>query len=150
MRISIPSIPTKSALGGLWVLVLLLAFSRVGAESLRDPTLPPPETALAANGSAGVALGMESGAMAIIVRNGRPYLLVDTLLYAQGAKLGQVLIERITETEIWLREGGVLRKVSQFSGIQRRSVSPLAQTPNCVYSSSKTSSPVVPCVKVQP
>lgn len=60
--------------------------------------------------------------MTIIVRNGRPHLVIGTRLYAQGEKIGQVRIERITETEIWLREGGVLHKVSQFSGIRRRTV----------------------------
>jgi len=61
--------------------------------------------------------------MTIIVRNGRPYLAVGTRLYAQGEKLGAARIERITETEVWLREGRELRKISQFHGIVRRSPS---------------------------
>ena len=137
-------------LGWLVVISLFFAFSRVAAQSLRDPTLPPPEAALASSGSAGTSLGIESGAMTIIVRNGHPHLMIDTRLYAQGAKIGQVRIERISETEIWLREGGVLRKVSQFPGIQRRTVSPLSAMPVCASSSSNPSSPAAPCVKVQP
>ncbi len=61
--------------------------------------------------------------MSVIVRNGRPYLVVGTRLYAAGEKLGQARIERITETEIWMREGGVRRKVPLFVGIQRRAAS---------------------------
>ncbi len=146
-----PMLPKSNRLlGWLMVISLFFAFSRVAAQSLRDPTLPPPEAALAGSGSARTSLGIESGAMTIIVRNDRPHLVIGTQLYAQGAKIGQVRIERITETEIWLREGGVLRKVSQFPGIQRRTVTPLAAKPLCASSPSKPSSPAAPCVKVQP
>ncbi len=149
MKFYISGMPTK-LLSWLMVMSLFFAFGQVAAQSLRDPTLPPPETALAGSASPGTSLGIESDTMTIIVRNGHPHLVIDTRLYAQGAKIGQVRIERITETEIWLREGGVLRKVSQFPGIQRRTVSTLAATPICASSSSKPSSPAAPCVKVQP
>ena len=36
--------------------------------------------------------------------------------------LGRARVERITETEIWLREGQALRKVPLYAGVQRRSV----------------------------
>lgn len=137
-------------LGWLMVISLLLVFSRVAAQSLRDPTTPPPEVELAGTGSAGSGLGIESGALAIMVRDGRPHLVIGTRLYAQGQKIGQVRLERITETEVWLREGGVLRKVSQFPGVQRRTVSPMTATPLCASSASKSQPPAAPCVKVQP
>ena len=92
------------------------------AQSLRDPTVPPAAAGLSSPDRAAILSGIEPGAMTIIVRGGRPYLAVGTRLYAQGQNLGQARIERIGETEIWLREGGVLRKVQQFSGIQRRTV----------------------------
>ena len=94
-------------------------------------------------------MSLETAAMTVIVRNGHPYLVVGTRLYAQGQKLGQARIERISETEVWLREGGVLRKVPRFSGIQRRTVAPVAVLPECA-ASSQTSSPVAPCARVQP
>jgi hypothetical protein len=75
--------------------------------------------------------------MTVIVRNGRPFVVVGTRLYAQGQKLGQARIERISETEIWLREGGVLHKLSQFPGIQRRAVALDAVKPVCAPSTSK-------------
>ena len=87
--------------------------------------------------------------MTIIVRNGRPNLVVGTRLYAQGQQLGKARIERISETEVWLREGGVLRKISQFTGIQRRTVPSGAATPACAASSKKTSA-AAPCADVQP
>ena len=100
-----------------WLLAMPLGL--VNAQSLRDPTLPPAAAGLAATGP---GTSDEQAAMGVIVRDGRPYLVVGTRLYAQGQKLGPARIERISETEVWLREGGVLRKVPQFAGIQRRTV----------------------------
>lgn len=138
------------ALGWLMGISLFFSFGRVDAQSLRDPTLPPAEAGLASPALSGQSLRIEPGAMTIIVRNGRPYLVVGTRLYAQGQKIGQARIERISETEIWLREGGVLRKISQFPGIQRRTVQPVAVRPVCAARSSKTSPSVAPCADVQP
>lgn len=141
---------SSQVLGWPVVIALFLSFNHVAAQGLRDPTLSPPEAEISGSGAPKSPLGIESGAMTIIVRNGRPHLVIDTRLYAQGEKIGPVRIERITETEIWLREGGVLSKVSQFPDIQRRTVSSFAAKPTCASSSSKPSSPADPCVKVQP
>ena len=138
------------ALGWLMGISLSFSFGQVAAQSLRDPTLPPAEAGYANTVPGGKSLSIEPGAMTVIVRSGRPYLAVGTRLYAQGQKLGQARIERISETEVWLREGGVLRKVSQFPGIQRRTVTPVAAMPICTARSSKTSSPAAPCADVQP
>lgn len=92
------------------------------AQALRDPTVPPPEAGPAGNVVAAGASKLQPGNMAIIVREGKPYVVVGTRLYAQGQMLGQARIERITETEVWLREGRVLSKLSQFSGVERRTV----------------------------
>jgi hypothetical protein len=100
-----------------WLLAMPLGL--LNAQSLRDPTLPPAAAGLAATGP---GASNEQAAMGVIVRDGRPYLVADTRLYAQGEKLGKARIERISETEVWLREGGVLRKVPQFAGIQRHTV----------------------------
>jgi len=60
------------------------------------------------------------GPLSIIARNGKSFVVMGTRLYAQGQMLGQARIERIAETEIWLREGKQLRKVQLFSGVTRR------------------------------
>ncbi len=109
---------------------LALFLVQSGAQVLRDPTTPPPEAAMSgANATPKLPAGLPTST--IIVRDGKPYLVVGTRLYAQGQTLGQARIERISETEVWLREGGVLRKVSQFPGIVRRAVksTPLPSTP---------------------
>lgn len=133
----------------LWVLPL-----QMGAQELRDPTLPPSEM--------GVGPGMKADAgpagaqgMAVIVRDGKSFLVVGTRLYAPGQQWGAARIERITESEVWLREGKVLRKVARFAGIERRAAAPV---PTCGGSAQKTSqsakaskkSKVVSCDGVQP
>lgn len=123
----------------------LAQFGSASAQSLRDPTLPPLESGLVDPATRPVVLGAEPGAMSIIVRSGRPYLVVGTRLLSQGQKLGQARIERISETEVWLREDGVLRKVAQFPGIERH-----AAKADCAANSSNSPSRVAPCSSVQP
>lgn len=137
------------ALGWLMGIPLFFCFGQVAAQSLRDPTVPPAETGAASTAPGGKSLSIETGGLTIIVRDGRPYLAVGIRLYAQGEQLGRARIERISETEVWFREEGVLHKVSKFPGIQRRTVTPVAVNPACA-ASSKTSSSTAPCAYVQP
>ena len=133
--------------------IAILLFFTVGqaaAANLRDPTLPPSEKAVASDSVVGSTLGIESGTVFIVVRNGVPRLMIDGSLYAQGEKIGRLSIERITETEIWLREGGVFRKVTPFSGIQRRMVPRIALIPDCTPGLTSKTTLVAPCAKVQP
>jgi hypothetical protein len=126
-----PPAVIRTLVMSFFVGVTLLGWvGRADAQSVRDPTVPPAAAGLASPERAEIQSGIEPGAMAIIVRDGRPYLAVGTRLYAQGQNLGSARIERISETEVWLREGGVLHKVQQFSGIERRTVtSPSTNSP---------------------
>jgi hypothetical protein len=108
------------------------------AQTLRDPTQPPVTETSAAPGSTSAAPAVQSGGMAVLVRQGVPYLVVGTRLYARGQRVGQARIERITETEVWLREAGVVRKVQVFGGIQRQASKPVSTS-----SRSSSSSPSV-------
>lgn len=92
------------------------------AQTWRDPTAEPPQMGGVPAGEG--APGADVSPLSIIVVNGRPHVIMGTRLYAPGQKLGQARIERITETEIWLREGAVLRKVPRYQGVERRNVSP--------------------------
>lgn len=89
------------------------------AQPLRDPTVPPAAVAPPAPGDATKDLTIQPGAVALLVREGVPYLVVGTRLYGKGQHVGPARIERISETEVWLREDGVLRKVPVFGGIDR-------------------------------
>lgn len=122
----------KRTLQRFLALALLAALGSASAQRLRDPTLPPVETGAA--GTAGVGNGLHSEPIAttsVIVREGQPYLVVGTRLYAQGEKLGQARIERISETEVWLREAGQLRKVPRFNGIERHAAVTLTASTDC-------------------
>lgn len=105
------------------------------AQALRDPTQAPLEQPAAIGGLVG---GLDpSTGVTVLVRAGVPYLAVDTRLYKVGQKLGTARVERITETEVWLRDGGTLHKLPRFVGVQRSTVSP-------------TSIPVDTCPKATP
>lgn len=88
----------------------------------RDPTEPPVQAFPASGGGTDTnpKNPWGSGGTAVVVRGGKSYLVVDTRLYATGQKVGSWRIERITETEIWLKDGAVRRKVPRFDGIERR------------------------------
>jgi hypothetical protein len=129
----------KPALQFVCWLVVGLFGSLAQAQPLRDPTVPPPAAggvALgAAPGAASTVPSIQPGGMAVLVRDGVPYLVVGTRLYARGQKVGQASIERITETEVWLREAGVVHKVPVFGGIQRQVSKPAISVPRQLSSS---------------
>lgn len=105
------------------VLVLIVASGLVPALAQeRDPTEPPAQAFPATGGGANANPKNPWGSdgTAVVVRDGKPYLVVDTRLYAVGQKVGAWRIERITETEVWLKDGAVRRKVPRFDGIERR------------------------------
>lgn len=153
---------TSMQVGG--AVFALLLWLPLAAQEARDPTLAPPEAGAAAGGTAPASpLGGEG--MAVVVRNGKPFLVVGTRLYAPGQKVGQLRVERITETEVWLREGGELRKVSRFAGIQRsvakaaslcgKRVPQKAKTPPKAKAGQPSTKPpiapaVAPCESAQP
>lgn len=123
------------------------------AQTWRDPTAEPP---LAGGGATGQGAGnAELAPLSVIVVDGRPHVIMGTRLYARGQMLGPARIERITETEVWLREGTVLRKVPRYQGVERRSVSPPV-VPGCGVGTAKPSAAAkgLPrsgsCTEVQP
>ena len=89
----------------------------------RDPTQPPARAQAAAAaeaGKPGQPAVPEIDSAAVLVRDGKPYLVVGTRLYAAGQKIGPYTLERVSETEVWLRNGKELRKLQRFTGIERR------------------------------
>ena len=76
-------------------LALVAGVSGARAQASRDPTQPPTgaSSAAASDTSARVPV-IDVGPVAVIVRDGRPYLVFGTRLYAQGQMLGDSRIER--------------------------------------------------------
>jgi hypothetical protein len=91
------------------------------AQNLRDPTLPWMEANVPAapSGTDAHLAGSGLGPFGVLVRNGVPKLVVGTHLYEKGQKLGNATIERISEAEVWLKDGNELRKYRQFKAIER-------------------------------
>ena len=96
---------------------LVLAFG-VQAQVLRDPTVPPTHASATSDAPAQSTLGVDG--TSVIVRDGKAGLVQGTRIVFPGQKWGRWTLERITETEVWLRDGTKLRKLPRFSGIQRR------------------------------
>lgn len=117
-----PAFALVLVLSALWVHT-----PGVLAQTLRDPTVAPAEALPAVAASAAAAASAARAAsesVNVIIRDGQPYVASGTRLYRPGDTLGQARIERITETEIWLKEAGAVRKVPRFAGIERRAALP--------------------------
>jgi len=67
--------------------------------------------------------------VAVVRRGGKPYVVSGTRLYGVGQKIGDYKIERISETQIWLRKGSELRKLPLFAGIERKVSNPKVPSP---------------------
>ncbi len=110
--------------------VLALAVLPAQSQPERDPTVAPQQSTATPAANAAQAqqpanpLPAGAQSLSVVVRDGTPYLVCDTRLYAVGQSVGNVKIERITETEVWLRSGKQLQKIQRFSGIQRRVAQP--------------------------
>lgn len=87
------------------------------AQVLRDPTVAPGEVD-APTGSSPAGLD----GMSVVVRDGRPFLVVGTRLYAPGDRFGAMRVERISETEVVLHDGNGRVRVPRFTGIERKTV----------------------------
>jgi len=107
-----------------WCLVLVLLPMRLAHAQDRDPTLPPAQASQPLSASTSDAPWGDDG-IAVVVREGKPFLVSGTRLYGVGQSIGAYRIMRISETEVWLRNGKVVRKLPRFSGIER---SPSAQS----------------------
>jgi hypothetical protein len=114
----------------LVLLAACVAGLGVQAQSLRDPTAPPAAVAPLVSATPGVtpvvssSTSLDTNNLSLIVRDGVRFLVVGTRLFKQGQTVGQAKIQRITETEVWLLEGGRVRKLPIFAGIERRAAVP--------------------------
>ena len=107
--------------------VLLSVSTAAKAQALRDPTVAPTAAGLSSAGEVQHDETLKSGSISVMTRDGVHYLMHGTRLYAKGQRMGSARIERITETEVWLREDGQLQKIPVFVGVQRHAaVAPVA------------------------
>lgn len=105
--------------------IAALASTPVVAQALRDPTIPPPGMSGGAQAAAPSADDPPAeGGVAVIRSAGKPFLVVGSRLYGVGAVVDGARVERITETEVWLRKGGEVRKLAVFAGVERSAARP--------------------------
>ena len=98
---------------------MVLCSGTLAQDSSRDPMAPPPVATAAPGTPEPSPWGTDVG-MSVIVRDGKAGLVVGTRVVHPGQKVGRWTLERISETEVWLRDGASVRKVQRFGGIQRR------------------------------
>ena len=108
-------------IAGLALALLLNALPLAAQEAARDPTVAPGETGIANQSPAGLE------GMTVLVRDGKPYLMVGARLYAPGDKVGNLRVERIAEKEVWFHDGTALIKVPRFAGIERKTIAARSQ-----------------------
>jgi len=138
------------------VLVVASLCMATQAQALRDPTQAPPGAVAGPEGASASDGPLGDEGVAVVVRNGKPMLVQGTRLYGVGQMLGKFRIERISETEVWLRQGGDLRKFPRFAGIQRLESRPVVdcgaapkKSVKSSLSSSSTSPRAAPCAGAQ-
>lgn len=100
---------------------LLCASVSANAQEGRDPTVAP---AAAHSTTETTTPASEIEGMTVLVRDGKAYLMVGSRWYGVGDRVGQMRIDRITETEVWLHDGRALLKVPRFAGIDKRETAP--------------------------
>lgn len=138
------------------VLLVTSVWLVTGAQVLRDPTQAPPGALSGPDGAPASDFPFGDDGIAVVVRGGKPFLVSGTRLYGVGQTLGKFRIERISETEVWLRQGSDLRKIARYAGIQRRESRPVAdcaavpkQPPKSSPVTNSTSPKAAPCAGAQ-
>ena len=105
---------------------LLMALTALGcasgweaaAQSLRDPTQPP--AAFGAPVGSPRLPGDGFTPKHLVTVDGVRYLVWNSRRYGVGAMIDGARIERISESEVWLRGAGGVRKLPLYSGIEKR------------------------------
>lgn len=99
----------------------LLAFwlLPVVAQNSRDPTQPYRSPAEVRSGLMLRSEAQDIQPVSVIVSNGKPYVVVGSRLHGVGDKFAGATIERISETELWLRDGKEIHKIALHAGIRR-------------------------------
>ena len=131
---------TKLAQRAIFAWAISISGLPAVAQDARDPTVAPPQNSSVT--STASLVGAEG--MTVVMRDDKAYLVVGTRLYVPGDKVGAFSVERITETQVWLRDATKLVKVPRFAGIERKSLPP---APRCeaAPSDQNTQTSVAPC-----
>jgi hypothetical protein len=103
----------------LLAVAMLSGVAVAQSTALRDPTEPP----LAYSSKPGTVRNPIDGFKPehLVAVDGQRYLVWKGRRYGVGDSLHGARIERLDETEVWLRNDAGLRKLSLFAGVEKKS-----------------------------
>jgi len=86
------------------------------AQPLVDPTKPPADPGVAA------VAGLPAGPRlhSVIIAPGRRLAVIDGQTVTVGARLGEATVVQISESEVVLKRGDEVERLTMFSGIEKR------------------------------
>jgi MSHA biogenesis protein MshK len=96
---------------------LVLGTGPVYAESLADPTRPPDFA-----GAGGSTVPSGPVLQSVLISPERSVAVIDGETIPLGGRYGSATLVRISETGVELREGGDIRRLRLFPGVERRAV----------------------------
>lgn len=98
-------------------LFMLMAASWADAESLVDPTRPPPNLA----GAGGAAIEETgSGLQSVLISSGRKSAIIGGQVVGLGEKYGDARVVKITESEVVLQSGTTKEILRLFPDVDKR------------------------------
>jgi len=112
--------PRRAALIDILAVLAVATAGSAAAQTapLRDPTRPPPEWGATPGVARDPAAGFRPDHLVII--DGQRHLMWQGRRYRVGDSVAGARIERIDETEVWLRTPEGMRKLQVFAGIDKR------------------------------
>lgn len=103
-------------------MIVAAATAVPGAAALRDPTQPPP--GYGAPRTAAPAPAESFRPTHLVTVDGRRYVVWRGKRYGVGDSIEGARIERLDESEVWLRSGGSLRKHRLYPGTEKKESKP--------------------------
>ena len=102
----------------------LLAFgaSLAQAQALSDPTRPPQVTPGVARESGAPAAAPATRLQSILISPARKLAVIDGRTVTVGARVDDATVVQIAETHVTLRQGGELKTLELYPGIERKPV----------------------------
>ncbi len=94
----------------------------IDAQTMRDPTVPPAAarpTAATPNAPGGVTAPLSTPKHLVRI-DGVPYVVEGTRRRGVGDLLGSARIERITETDVWVSEGGSVTRIQLHGNVVKQ------------------------------
>lgn len=118
--------PVSGAAGaviqGMLLAWTVIAMPIARAEAFVDPTRPPASIALPQDGTAQRAFSGPT-LQSVMISPGRMEATISGQTVKLGEKFGEAVLDKITESEVVLRNGSDLQTLKLYPGIEKRTAS---------------------------